>query len=359
MKKTIIATIMALMCAVTFAQNAESDFVVNANGVITRYNGWDTAVVIPETVNGIRVWAIGNEVFRRNDLTSVTIPNRITRIGNYAFDSNKLTSITIAGNNVTIGQNAFANNPITSVTLGNNHIFSADIVPKLNNNRNESSLFYDYVCNDRKAGTYTANRAVGSAKTDSDFRYIETQYGAYLTGYTGSSGNRLIIPSRLANLPVKVISGLRQKNISRVQIPDSVTYIAAEAFAGNNNLSDLTIPDSVTYIGTKAFIYNGLTSLTIGNSVTYIGAGAFFGNTRLTEVIIPNSVTYIGGDYDNGGAFGNTGLTSITIGANVTLSRAEGNPAFYYGFCDFYYTNGREAGTYTRPDTNSSTWTKQ
>ena len=46
MKKTIIATLMALMCAVTFAQNAESDFTIDANGVITKYNGLDEAVVI-------------------------------------------------------------------------------------------------------------------------------------------------------------------------------------------------------------------------------------------------------------------------------------------------------------------------
>jgi hypothetical protein len=426
MKKTIIAAIMAFMCAVTFAQNAASDFIIDANGVITKYNGWDAAVVIPETVNGIRVTAIGNRAFASNDLTSVTIPRSVISIGIEAFNRNKLTSVTIPGNNVIIGNGAFNNNPITSVTLGNNHAFSAEIVPKLNNNRTESSLLYDYACNDRKAGTYTTNRAVAAEKTEADFKFIETQYGAFITGYTGSSGNRLEIPARLGNLPVKAISGFR--NVSRVRIPDSVTYIGNGAFQGNivkmysEQLTEITIPSGVTYIGNDAFFANSLTSVTIPDSVTYIGEGAFSYN-GLTSVTIPNSVTYIGGDY-TGGAFSNNQLTSVTIpdsvttigvsafernqltsvtignsvttigssafaynqltsvtipnsvttigvsafernqltsvtiGANVTLTLSNSgySPSFSNGFDDFYYTNGREAGTYVR---SGGVWTKQ
>jgi hypothetical protein len=373
MKKIIIATIMALMCAVTFAQNAASDFTIDAGGVITKYNGWDAAVVIPETVNGIRVTAIGNNAFASSDLTSVTIPNGVISIGNEAFTSNKLTSVTIPdsvtsigyrafrnnqlaivtipGNNVIIGSEAFASNPITSVTLGNNHaLSSADVVPKVNNNRSESSLYYDYACNDRKAGTYTANRAVAAEKTEADFKFIETQYGAFITNYTGSSGNRLEIPARLGNLSVKAISGLNRKQISRVRIPDSVTFIGEKAFYENRGMTSVTIPDSVTYL--SGFGNNQLTEITIPNSVTIIGNGAFSGN-RLTSVTIPDSVTTI-----KMGAF-EGGLTSVTIGANVTLEISYHVSSFGSGFDDFYTNNGRAAGTYTRPDAYSRNWTKQ
>jgi hypothetical protein len=369
MKKTIIATLMALMCAVTFAQNAAGDFTIDAAGVITKYNGWDTAVVIPETVNGIQVTAIGYRAFASNDLTSVTIPSSVISIGNEAFNRNRLTSVTIPGNCVIIGQNAFANNPITSVTLGNNHAFSAEIVPKLNNNRTESSLLYDYACNDRKAGTYTANRAVAAVKTDADFRYIETQYGAFITGYTGNSGNRLEIPARLGNLPVKAISGFR--NVSRVRIPDSVTYIGDKAF-NQNQLTEITIPNGVTYIGNEAFRQNQLTEITIPNGVTYIGASAFFANS-LTSVIIPDSVTYIGGG--SFGAFQSNQLTSVTIGNSVVYigdSAFSHNPlteitigsnvadavigAISGSLRDVYNANGKATGTYVLSNGN---WAKQ
>ena len=419
MKKSIIAVFMMVMCAVAFAQNAASDFEINANGTITKYKGWDTTVVIPETINGTRVRAIGREAFAKNDLTSVTIPNSVTSIGNEAFSNNKLTSVTIPGNGVIIGSKAFANNPITSITLGNNHVFSTDIVRaiQVENRYVQNSLFYNYVCNDRKGGTYATNRAIGNVKKDGDFQYVETQYGAYVTGYTGSSGNRLIIPSKIANLPVKALSGF--KDISRVQIPDSVTYIADSAFR-RCKLTEITIPNSVTYIGASAFAECKLTEITIPNSVTFIG-GMAFGSNQLTSVTIPNSVTFIGGSaftdnrltsvtipnsvtYISGSAFyrnrltsvtipdsvisigdqafwGNQ-LTSVTIGDSVTSIGSEAfsgdrndnqltsvtigsNVAdtitnrFGDSFTRAYNANNKAAGTYTRSHYQSSDWTKQ
>ena len=479
MKKIIIAVFMTLICAAAFAQNSASDFEINPDGTITKYVGWGTAVVIPETINGIRVTAIGESAFASNDLTSVTIPRGVTSIGNSAFRNNKLTSVTIPDSVTSIGHGAFygnlltsvsvpgndviiewafANNPITSITLGNNHVFGTNIVSGIDitaRNTTASSLFYDYVCNDRKAGTYTANRAVGAAKNEADFRYIETQYGAYITDYTGSSRNRLEIPARLGGISVKAIGTLigisriripdsvtyigdgafRGSQLTEITIPNSVTYIGNEAFSGNqltsvtignsvisigreafssNRLTSVTIGNSVTYIGNEAFRGNQLTSVTIGNSVTNIGNSAFrenqltsvtipdsvttigeyafyenqltsitignsvttiggwaFSNNQLTSVTIPNSVTSIGGaafggnqltsiiipnSITDGSAFSNNWrLTSITIGSNVALDSDD----FVRSFIEFYNANGKAAGTYTRPNANSDSWTKQ
>jgi predicted small secreted protein len=98
------------------------------------------------------------------------------------------------------------------------------------------------------------------------------------------------------------------------------------SFEGCKTLVSITIPNSVTTIGRVAFYNNQLTSVTIPNSVTTIGVGAFYENQ----------------------------LTSVTIGANVTLSYN----SFYSGF-EAVYNNGKAAGTYTRPNAGSDTWTKQ
>jgi hypothetical protein len=75
MKKIITAILLwTALCIPAFAQNA-SDFAVDANGVITKYAGFDTVVVIPATINGKKITAIGKEAFLRADLTSVTIQN--------------------------------------------------------------------------------------------------------------------------------------------------------------------------------------------------------------------------------------------------------------------------------------------
>jgi len=42
---------------------AEGDFVIDENGTITKYLGTDTEVIIPSTINGIEVKALGAESF--------------------------------------------------------------------------------------------------------------------------------------------------------------------------------------------------------------------------------------------------------------------------------------------------------
>jgi len=95
-----------------------SAFVVNANGVLTRFNGNATEVYIPFMVNGVRVTAIGNEAFRGRNLTRVTIPDTVTSIGNNAFRDNRLTSVIIPGSVDVIGNEAFRDNQLVSITIG-------------------------------------------------------------------------------------------------------------------------------------------------------------------------------------------------------------------------------------------------
>jgi len=69
-------------------------------------------------------------------------------------------------------------------------------------------------------------------------------------------------------------------------------------------------------------------------------------NSILTSVIIPNSVISIGEK-----AFSGSKLTSITIGANVKLERESFVDSFVSAYTGV-------AGTYTRPNDKSTTWTR-
>ena len=104
-------------------------------------------------------------------------------------------------------------------------------------------------------------------------------------------------------------------SLTTVTIQDSVTSIGKWAFDGCSSLISITIPDSVTSIGIFAFYdCSGLTTVTIGTGVTSIGDDAFSGCSGLTSVTIPNSVTSMGRH-----AFsGCSSLTSVTIGNSVT-----------------------------------------
>jgi len=108
--------------------NASEDFGImqNANGItITSYNGTRRRVIIPETLHGQSVTAIGNEAFRAKGIVSVIIPNSIVSIGNYAFtnsnsgsNNNVINEVVIPDSVISIGSDAFSSCGLTKVTIG-------------------------------------------------------------------------------------------------------------------------------------------------------------------------------------------------------------------------------------------------
>lgn len=80
-----------------------SDFEIDENGVLVKYNGAGGDVVIPDGVT-----SIGYEAFYSVGgftTTSVTIPNSVTSIGRYAFQNcHKLTTVTLSENLTTIDE---------------------------------------------------------------------------------------------------------------------------------------------------------------------------------------------------------------------------------------------------------------
>ena len=134
-------------------------------------------------------------------------------------------------------------------------------------------------------------------------------------------------------------------NLTKVMIPNSVTYIGESTFAYCANLTSIIIPDSVTSIGDSAFYScDSLTSITIPNSIQNIKSRTFAYCYNLTNIYIPDSVQYIG-EY----AFSNcTSLTSVTILGNVQ----------YIGEYAFSYCNNLiiYCGVSSKPSSWDSNW---
>ncbi|MBR6200368.1 MAG: leucine-rich repeat domain-containing protein [Spirochaetales bacterium] len=84
------------------------------------------------------------------------------------------------------------------------------------------------------------------------------------------------------------------KHITSVSIPDSVTWIDSNAFAGCTGLTgELRLPSKMDYIGSSAFAgCSGLTKIVIPDLYFSISQGLLAGCTSLEYLSIP----YIGGD---------------------------------------------------------------
>ena len=251
-------------------------------------------IVIPSKIGGYTVTAIGAEAFLWNsyEVTSITLPNTVTKIGGYAFNGLSIKSIDLS-NVTTINDFAFLDcKYLESITLGN--------------------------------GLTSIGK--GAFKNCSSLTSID-------------------IPSSVTSIDEDAFKGCT--SLTHVNVPKSVTSIGEDAFEdcevtfnisdlsawcsidldksprgynnhlylNGNEIKDLVVPNDVTRIGSYAFaLCNYLTSVTIPKSVKTIGSHAFYGCDDLANLIIPSSVTSI-----EKSAFRNcTSLTSLSIPSSVT-----------------------------------------
>ena len=228
-----------------------------------------TSVNIPNTVS-----RIGNNAFKNSGLTSITIPDRVTTIGNMAFYNNTSLRSAIIGNGVTsIGDMAFANTGLTSITIPN-RVTTIGGMAFYNNTSLRSAIIGDGVTTiggmafygNTALTTVTIGTGVTTIRGDA-FRHTSLEV-VNMNAINWSTNHEW-------NSTWGVFSGLT--SLRTVNFGNQVRYIPDFAFA-HTGITSVTIPNSVISIGDFAF-YNikSLTSLTIGTGITSIGFGVFSG----------------------------------------------------------------------------------
>lgn len=348
-------------------------------------------IKIPDSVE-----TIGNGAFRHcQNLERITLPSALQTLSNGTFyGCAALSEVTFPASLKTIEKSAFGYcrnlsevKLPASLTTIQSYVFNGCSALK--------TVFYDgslaqwnhitanndadndadkdvlgYSCPSLVTGDYTAQFI--SVKDD-PFAYPPPKT-VTITKYTGTEST-VILPSTISSWPVTKIGEDALKDnttITSVTIPDSVTEIGSNAFAGCTNLTsvhyagdwsnltiqsgnpavqdaanaplfdfefilnntavvvtnykyngaaaDVTIPSRyqgkpVTTIGHAAFFNSAVTSVTIPDSVTSISDEAFINCPKLTNISIPNSVTYIGFS-----AFSScTSLKSITLPSSLSF----------------------------------------
>ena len=238
----------------TPTSGGSSYVVTTSNGEVTidSYIGAGGAVIIPSTIGGLPVVAIGDDAFYGvTGLTSVTIPSGVTSIGDSAFfNCTGLTSVTIPSGVTYIGNHAFAHN--TGMPQSEWSVIIPSSVTSI-----EYGMFYN-------------NTGLTSVTIPSSVTAIgnEAFYGC--TGLTS-----VTIPSGVT-LGYGAFQGCA--GLTSVTIPNGVTHIRNFAFYGCAGLTSVTIPSSVISIGQSAFQNcTGLTSVTYLGTPPTLGADAFAG----------------------------------------------------------------------------------
>ena len=131
------------------------------------------------------------------------------------------------------------------------------------------------------------------------FTYTVTGGEATITGHTSDLSGDITIPSTIGGYPVTSI-GLRAfyncRDITGVEIPDSVKTIGQSAFYYCEGLTNISIPDGVTTINAYAFeCCSGLTNISIPDSVITLGNGVFSSCSKL-QYNIYDEGKYLGND---------------------------------------------------------------
>lgn len=194
-----------------------------------------------------------------------------------------------------------------------------------------------------KSKSITINNAcVLGSNTFTNCEFEEVNYVTSGTGYSFVNGNLTITEEMGSTLNIN--SGLNEL-ILNVDIPNTITSIAANSFSGAKSLKSIEIPNSVTSIGSGSFsncsfdtvIYESSGStysfknghLTINDTVTELGDNQEWAAIKnlVISITIPDSVTRIGdsgGNYSRSGLYNYTSLKSLTIPKTVTSVGAYG-----------------------------------
>ncbi len=288
---------------------------------ITGYNGTETEIAIPNTIDGYTVQAISNNAFKGNrTLKKVSLNSDCERLGESVFEGCiALENIRFNDKILAIGAKDFYGCTALSQieipsTIKHIYGYAFGECSSLKNVKLPDSIegigyraFYH--CSLLETINYPL-----SWKTSYSYSYKDGEIFAEC-----GKLNSITVPKGIADIAPYAFKGC--KNLTSITIADTVTGIGEYAFEDCDGLTAIELPGTLKSIGAYAFSgCDSFVNITIPDTLISMGYRAFYNSKNLEKVNYPvswkESPAY---SYHNGYAFSSCPkLTEFVIPEGVT-----------------------------------------
>ena len=232
--------------------------------VIVAYNGSESKLIIPETIDGKKVVEIGAHAFATNEsIKSVRLSQHIEIIGSYAFyGCSFLSDIYISNNVWSIGESAFDWTPWYNAQTDDYIVVGDGVLLKYQGTERHVTI-------------------------PDNVRHLSSAFGMNNDIVCVEMGDSVLTVGRYAFAYCEYLK--------HVKLGNNIVLIDGYAFENCLSLTSVDIPDKVQKIGEYAFNYcNYITNVRIGKSVKEIGANAFKTCLRVRSFSIPAALEKVG-----------------------------------------------------------------
>jgi len=281
-------------------KNATEEFVIVGDGVLIKYNGTSSVIDIPQNVKAISC-ALGSEEIDVTDIKipdgikyisgnafvktswrlsltdefvivgdgilikyagkggDVIIPDNVKSVSGAFYDSSKVTSVTIPDSVTRIESYSFActNGFGANTELSRNSILESVSIPDTVNYIGAAAFFN--CCN------------LKEADIPSSVKYIQPQTYIFCDNI-----NNVVIPDNVLSIGFTAFG--ETFALTKINFGTKLKFIGEAAFYNDKNLTELVLPENFKYAAGTSFAYcTGLTSVYVPKEIDTIVSTAFDG----------------------------------------------------------------------------------
>lgn len=274
-QKSLLVLLLCNSWEVVHSQTVSFRYVVtNETVTITGYQGTDTDVVIPSTIEGRPVTRVAERaLYETASMVRLTVPDTVAMIEEEAFSRClSLTEVALGTGLAVIGDSAFMScSNLANVTLSTGL-----------RNIGEGAFALTY-----KPKTVTIPATVTNigpaAFWNSGLTMVTIEEGAVWTGdsaFAGSSLRSVVLPQSMKTIPNGTFSACFA--LRSVTIPEGIANIGNSAFELCNDLETVIIPASISAVGAQAF-----------GKCSSLRSVYFLGNAPTTSNPFPNAAPVV------------------------------------------------------------------